>query len=84
MPDLIKAANEKLVLAGVGDCYDLLNQNEQDLKEITQWIEQTRMELKKRILLKQEKEEINTKITSYMHNLLGSYCMEFFDRQNGA
>ena len=43
------------------------------------WINETRMELKKRILIKQDKETKNTEIYNYMHDLLGPEMMEVFD-----
>ena len=38
-----------------------------------------REELKRKLLLKQEKEEMNEKVYSYMHNLLGHDVINKFD-----
>lgn len=83
LPDLIKSANEELIMVSIKDFYERLNKNDNELKDITAWIDKARIDLKRKIIMKQDKEEDNTRIYSYMHDLLGSGCMEFFDSQNG-
>lgn len=42
-----------------------------------------RVELKKKVLIKQDKELKNTEIYSYMHDLLGPDMIEIFDNKKG-
>lgn len=79
-PSQIRRANEELMLASAEECYEKIQTNDIELKELTEWIDKTRVELKKRILIKQEKEEMNEKLYSYLHDMLGPEFMEAFDR----
>lgn len=79
MPREIRQTNESLMIATAENCYDRIKQNENDLLELNAWIDKTRIELKKRILIKQEKEEINEKMYTYLHDMLGPEFMEAFD-----
>lgn len=83
IPDKIKKANEALMIASVKLCYEKMGSNEQDIKVITEWIDRTRVELKRQVLIKQEKQEANAKIYSYLHDILGPKYMEMFDRNDG-
>lgn len=82
MPYQIKDANERLLIEGMKTAYELMHENSQQLVELVQWIEQTREELKQKITEKIDKEETNTAIYTYMHDLLGPKAIEFFDQQN--
>lgn len=71
-------------------CYQVLKTNEKDILEISRWIDQVRIDLKKNIIRKQDKEIINQEMYSYMHDILGPHVIEVFDmkynpleRQNG-
>ncbi len=83
MPDLIKKANENLMIASVKICYEKMNTNNYDIEMITEWIENTRTELKKQILIKQDKQDENTRIYSYLHDIMGPRYMEVFDETDG-
>lgn len=83
IPDKIKKANEALMVASVKICYDKMHANETDIKLITEWIDRTRIELKRQVLIKQDKQESNQKIYSYLHDILGPEFMEIFDRNDG-
>lgn len=83
IPDKIKKANEALMIASVKLCYDKMNSNEADIKVITEWIDRTRVELKRQVLIKQDKQEANQKIYSYLHDILGPEFMEIFDSNDG-
>ena len=51
------------------------------IQKLAAWIEVTRTELKRRIIIKQDKEIANTNIYTYMHDLLGPEMMEVFDNK---
>lgn len=79
LPQEIKTVNEKLMIATAECCNNRIKENEAELAELAEWIDKTRIELKKRILLKQEKEDLNEKMYSYLHDMLGPEFMEAFD-----
>ena len=83
VPDEIKRANEALMIASVKLCYEKMGTNAEDIKVISDWIDKMRVELKRQVLIKQEKQETNEKIYSYLHDILGPKYMEMFDRNIG-
>lgn len=82
LPKLLLRANEALLYASIQDCYERIDFNTNQIEIITEWIERTRDELKKNLIIKQEKEELNQNIYSYMHDMIGPRFMEMFDRKH--
>lgn len=80
MPETIRTANLALVLECVDVCYNRIHQNYEDIQILGKWINEVRIELKKKVLVKQDKETKNAEIYSYMHDLLGHEMMEVFDK----
>ncbi len=83
IPYQIKLANEELLAESIAVFYRELEDNKSEIKEITDWITGVRDELKKNILIKQDLEEKNSLIYTYMHDILGAGIMESFDQENG-
>lgn len=83
IPNQIKNANIALITESVDVCYKRIHKNYNDIRVLSKWIDEMRIELKKRILIKQDKETKNTEIYSYMHDLLGPEVMEVFDEKSG-
>lgn len=79
LPEKIRNCNLTLVIEGVQVCYNRIHQNYDDIQLLGKWINEVRIELKKKVLIKQDKEIKNTEIYSYMHDLLGPEMMEVFD-----
>lgn len=79
LPVLINEMNHSLMLRTMELCYDVLQDNTKNIEEISQWIAQIRVEIKKNIVRKQEKEIKNYELYSFMHDLLGPEVMEIFD-----
>ena len=63
-------------------CYNTINENEKDLDALDDWIEKTRVLLKKNLLIRQDKQDMNDGIYSGMHSLFGSELMTKMDRIN--
>lgn len=91
LPREIEQANFKLMLATMDYCYDTMQENGADIQEIAQWVTEVRIELKKRLIRKQEMEQRNNAIYSYMHDVFGAEVIEIFDmkynpdqRESGA
>ncbi len=81
LPKEIEDANYRLMLETMAICYDRLKQNKQEIDEISDWIVKTRIELKKKLLKKQEDEIANHDLYSYMHDIFGADVLEIFDME---
>lgn len=84
IPYQIKQVNEELMGESIHIFYDCIENNKSELKEVAAWINDMREELKHKILLKQELEIKNSKIYTYMHDILGPELMEMFDKEHGT
>ena len=84
IPETIRTANLELVLEGIDVCYHRIHKNYDDIQLLGKWINETRIELKKKILMKTDKETKNEEIYTYMHDLLGAEMMEIFDTSTGG
>ena len=67
------------MLLTMEQCYQVIYQNTEDIKVISDWINNVRVELKKNIVKKQEMEIRNVEIYSYMHDIFGPEVVELFD-----
>lgn len=82
LPREINRVNSELMLLTVEYCYEKLRINMAEAKEISEWISQVRIDLKKNIIKKQNR-EINTRqIYAYMHDIFGADMMDVFDLDN--
>ena len=79
LPAQITAVNYELMLATMDACYDTLNENTKEIEEIGKWIDEVRIELKKKIIRKQEKEQKNHDLYNYMHAIFGADVINLFD-----
>ncbi|HWT74640.1 MAG TPA: hypothetical protein VN258_07955 [Mobilitalea sp.] len=84
LPYQIKEVNEQLMGESINVFYGLLETNKTELKEVTDWINNIREDLKHKILLKQDLEAQNSLIYTYMHDILGPELMERFDKHKGG
>lgn len=79
LPRQINQLNHKLMLITMEVCYKKLKENTEELEAIEAWIGNIRRELKKKVIRKQEKEAMNHKLYSYMHDIFGADVIELFD-----
>lgn len=79
LPGEIDYVNTRLMLATMETCYDYLHDNTKEIEAIEEWVKQVRVELKKRLVHKQEKELKNYALYSYMHDIFGPDVIEMFD-----
>lgn len=80
--DLPKAINDKnyeLMLATMEVCYAQIKDNAREIEEISAWIEEIRVELKKKMVRKQQKVNRNQNFYTYMHNIFGADVINIFD-----
>ena len=57
----------------------LMQENGEQIEQIDEWINQMRIELKKNVVRKQQKELYNQELYTYMHDIFGPDVMELFD-----
>lgn len=81
LPGEIDKINFRLMLITMEYCYDTMQENTNAINETTEWVTQFRIELKKRLIRKQEMEQQNQDIYSYMHDIFGADIVNLFDLQ---
>lgn len=79
IPYRIKEINEQLIVESAVFCSEKIKENRKIIDETSGWIVKVREELKRRILQKNELEESNAKVYSYIHDLLGAEVLEQLD-----
>jgi hypothetical protein len=81
LPGKIKEANEQLMLESMDYFYEKLRVNNEEAKEIEDWITQVRIDLKKNIIRKQNREINNKEMYAYLHDIFGPDVLNLFDLQ---
>ena len=79
LPREIDRVNRGLMLNTMALCYEKLSANTDEIEQISDWIHKIRIELKKQLITKQEKEYYNSELYSFMHDIFGQDVMELFD-----
>ncbi len=75
----IDAVNYELMLLSMEVCYETIKENTEEIEQIDKWINQMRIELKKNVVRKQERELYNQNLYSYMHDIFGPEVIGIFD-----
>lgn len=83
LPSITDDTNRELMMATMDFCYDKLRTNSQEAEDITNWIKDVRVQLKKNVIRKHNREINNKEIYSYMHDVFGMEVLNLFDLQNG-
>lgn len=81
LPRQIDKLNLQLMLMTMDCCYDTMQENTKEIQLIEAWVKDIRIELKKRLVRKQEMEQQNHEIYSYMHDVFGADVVNIFDMQ---
>jgi len=81
IPKELERMNVDLMVSTMACCYDTIQQNTADIQKIEDWVSEIRVELKKQLIYKQEMEQKNHEIYSYMHDIFGAEVMNLFDLQ---
>jgi len=79
IPKQIDEANFALMLASMQVCYSRIQQNVKEIDEINKWVSDFKVQLKKKIILKQQKEIWNDEMYNYMHSIFGPDVIDMFD-----
>ena len=81
IPMEIDKLNSRLMMATMEQCYETMHENTKEIEEISKWVTEVRIELKKKLIKKQEMERKNHAIYSYMHDVFGAEVIDLFDIQ---
>ena len=79
LPRMIDEVNKELLCITMEHGYDTMQENTDDIDELEEWIRNIRIELKKNLIRKQEKEAKNHEIYKYMHDIFGADVVDLFD-----
>lgn len=75
----IKAVNDRLMLLSMDYFSEKIEKNKLESKEIDDWIANIRVELKKNVIRKQNRDINNREIYSYLHDIFGAEVLDLFD-----
>ncbi len=79
IPREIREKNNELMLLTMQFAYEKLRSNTDEINEISKWIADVRVNLKKNIIKKQNREINNKEMYAYMHDVFGKDMMKMFD-----
>lgn len=79
LPAQINQVNFDLMIETMEVCYELIQENSGKITEIAEWINNIRIELKKNIVRKQQYEQQNQNVYTYMHDIFGAEVIDIFD-----
>lgn len=79
IPKRINDVNYKLMLATMEVCYEQIQDNNAEIEEISNWVNEIRAELKKKVVRKQQKLKRNQNFYTYMHDIFGADVINIFD-----
>ena len=79
LPKQIEDVNRELMIGLMENCYEVMKENDSEISQISKWITQIRIELKKKLVKKVDMETKNQQIYSYMHDIFGTEVIEIFD-----
>ena len=79
IPKELNELNYNLMLETMELCYSSIAENTADIEELSAWIDNIRVELKKNVVRKQDRELKNQQIYNYMHDIFGAEVIDIFD-----
>jgi len=80
IPRDLREANAELGLESLAAMYEYVEDFDEDIAELDEWIEKTRIELKEKVALRHEKAEITEKMKQYMYNTFGGELVSMYRR----
>ena len=79
IPFRLRETNDELMLCSMDYFYEKIRVNQTEASEIEEWINQVRIDLKKNIIRKQNRDINNREIYSYLHDIFGPEVIDIFD-----
>lgn len=81
IPKKIREVNRELMIQSMNYFYEKIRVNKKEAEEIDAWIHQVRIDLKKNIIRKQNRDINNREIYAYLHDIFGPSMLDLFDIQ---
>ena len=81
IPKKIREVNRELMIQSMNYFYEKIRVNKKEAEEIDAWIHQVRIDLKKNIIRKQNRDINNREINAYLHDIFGPSMLDLFDIQ---
>ena len=81
LSEQIEKVNNELMMMTMETCYERLKVNQKELDGINEWLKTARVELKKNVVRKQEREILNRCYYTYMYQVFGADVMDIFDME---
>ena len=79
IPYQIRETNDSLMVLSMDYFYDKIRVNQKESEEIEAWINQVRIDLKKNIIRKQNRDINNREMYAYLHDIFGAEVINIFD-----
>lgn len=79
IPAQIDAINKELMLETLELCYVNIKKNTEELAKINEWIDAARIQLKKQVLRKVDRENKNKDMYAFLHDIFGADVLDAFD-----
>lgn len=79
IPFLLREKNDELMVCSMDYFYEKIRVNQKESTEIEEWINQVRVDLKKNIIRKQNRDINNREIYAYLHDIFGAEVIDIFD-----
>lgn len=79
IPFRLREINDELMLCSMDYFYEKIRLNQTESTEIEEWINQVRIDLKKNIIRKQNRDINNREIYAYLHDIFGAEVINIFD-----
>lgn len=79
IPYLLRETNDELMVCSMDYFYEKIRVNQTESTEIEEWINQVRIDLKKNIIRKQNRDINNREIYAYLHDIFGAEVIDIFD-----
>lgn len=79
IPYQIRETNDELMLLSMDYFYEKIRINQKESIEIEEWINQVRIDLKKNIIRKQNRDINNREMYAYLHDVFGPEVIDIFD-----
>ena len=79
IPHQIRETNDELMVLSMDYFYEKIRVNQTESAEIEEWINQVRVDLKKNIIRKQNRDINNREIYAYLHDIFGPEVINIFD-----
>ena len=79
IPYRLRETNDELMICSMDYFYEKIRVNKTESTEIEEWINQVRIDLKKNIIRKQNRDINNREIYAYLHDIFGAEVINIFD-----